>query len=101
MVVSWFGSPSCCEKKYFSCYKKGGCGGSSSDESNCCVTLQNQINTLRADVDRLLSVVFSLNTKMEANVVIDVAIKQDYVAYIMTYGVPEDGIFKPELLAAL
>jgi hypothetical protein len=42
--------------------------------------------------------IFNISTTTQAYVSVGVSIKPAYLKYIETYGIPDDGIFIPELL---
>lgn len=65
--------------------------------------LQDEKNILQDEIDRLKKVVqgHGANAQTFTAIEINTVIKVDYAKYIIHFGVPEDGIFDPLLLAAV
>lgn len=79
------------------------CGGNNFKQyfsKTCtCTNIDDEIAALRAEFEDLKTYV---QTRQGGGLYADVAfsteVKDDYIRYIILYGVPEDGIFDPEKL---
>ena len=80
-------------------------------QDGCCSYLKNQITIILNDIkdlkQNLQKQIDDIRNKLFGQIVLssvatihtDTSIKDNYILYIKKYGVPEDGIFDPVLLA--